>query len=185
MLELKKSKNYKLVYDDMLDQFPRDELKPYENFVKIFGSNYILYEISDDRDIGYIVLFEYLDFIFIDYIAIYKEFQSKGYGSLILDNLKESFKQKKGLLLEVEKEDMNNPNTKRRIAFYKKNGAELVNINYLYPNRNGCLPMDLYFIPYKLKELKISELKDFIKGLFDTVHSDIEHREEVLSKIFR
>lgn len=185
MLELKISKNYKFVYDDMLDQFPSNELKPYENFVKNFGNNYILYEIFDNRNIGYIVLFEYLDYIFIDYIAIYKEFQSQGYGSLILEKLKDIFKQKKGLLLEVEKEDINNSNTKRRISFYKKNGAELVNINYLYPNKNGYFPMDLYFIPYRLKELNFSELKYFIKGLFDTVHSDIEHREEVLSKIFR
>lgn len=185
MLELKESKKYELVYDDMLEQFPRDELKPYKNFVKNFGNNYILYEILEEQPIGYIVLFEYLDFIFIDYIAIYKKFQSKGYGSLVLEKLKESFKNKKGLLLEVEKEDIKNPKTKRRIAFYKKNGAELLSINYLYPNRNGYLPMDLYFIPYRAEKVSVQELKEFIKCLFSTIHSDIEHREEVLEKIFR
>ena len=170
----------------MVNQFPVAGLKSYQDFVDKFSRDYCLYEFYDNEFlVGYVVLFIDSDYIFIDYIAIFKEFHSKGYGTKILKTLKDMFMlDKKGCFLEVEKVDVNFPNTIKRVNFYKNNGAVCLNINYLYPNRDGCLPMDLYFIPYNQQLPKLSDIKVFVKNLFNKVHFDIEHKEEVFNKIF-
>lgn len=170
----------------MVKQFPVVELKSYQDFVNKFSKDYCLYEFYDNElFVGYVVLFIDSDYIFIDYIAIFKEFHSKGYGTQILKTLKDMFElDKKGCFLEVEKVDVSIPNTVKRVNFYKNNGAVCLNINYLYPNSEGCLPMDLYFIPYNQQLPQLLEIKTFVKKLFNKVHFDIEHKEEVFNKIF-
>ena len=65
-MELIKTDEFNIIYKDMLAQFPKSELKSYEKFLKLFGENYILYKVVDGEFAGYIILFEYGDFIFID-----------------------------------------------------------------------------------------------------------------------
>ena len=136
-----------------------------------------------------ILLFKYscylfFNTIFIDYIAVYKKFHSQGYGGKILEKLREVFRDKKGCFLEVEKPDLENFNTIRRIDFYQKHGAKKLDINYLYPNEKGFLPMDLYYISYG-SEPSYYEIKSFITKLFEVVHKDIKHSEEILAKILK
>ena len=186
MFKLVYSENYKFVYSDMVKQFPVDELKSYQDFVDKFSKDYCLYEFYDNELlVGYVVLFIDSEYLFIDYIAIFKEFHSKGYGTKILKTLKDMFEfQKEGCFFEVEKEVESSPNTIKRVNFYKKNGAVCLNINYLYPNRDGYLPMDLYYIPYNEQLPQLSKIKAFVNNLFNKVHFDIEHKEEVFDKIF-
>ena len=183
-MELIKTSDFSVIYDDMLFQFPASEMKSLEKFQSISGDNYYIYKIIEKVPVGYVVIFEYLDFIFIDYIAVYKEFHSQGFGGKILERLRELFKDKKGCFLEVEKPDLENFNTIRRIDFYQKHGAKKLDINYLYPNEKGFLPMDLYYISYG-SEPSYYEIKSFITKLFEVVHKDIKHSEEILAKILK
>ena len=183
-MELVKTTDFKNIYNDMLSQFPPEELKSFEKFQKIFGKNYCAYDVvNGGTPVGYVILFESRDFIFIDYVAIFKEFHSNGFGGMVLETLKEKFAAKKGCFLEVEKPDEQEPNTLRRIKFYQKHGAGKLGVNYLYPNENGALPMDLYYIPYgSLPE--DMEIKEFITELFRIVHFDIAHASALLERIF-
>lgn len=179
-----KTLNFKNIYNDMLLQFPPSELKSYEKFEKLLGKNYYAYDVIEENiRVGYVILFVCEDFIFIDYIAILKEFHSNGYGGKLLEALKEEFGSKKGCFLEVEKPDKNIPNTLRRVKFYQKHGAEKLEINYLYPNEKGFLPMDLYYIKYNAPA-EYLETKDFISKLFEIVHADLANSRIVLNKIF-
>ena len=171
------------IYKDMMLQFPKEELKEFEHLKKITGKNYKIYQVIENEPTGYVILFETNDFIFIDYVAVYKKFHSQGYGSKILDYL-HRFSNKRGCFLEVEKPDINNPNTLRRIKFYEKHGAKKLDLNYIYPNKEGGLPMDLYYIPYEGKIPSKEEQKEFITMLFKTIHFDIENNAEILNKIF-
>lgn len=183
-MELVKTTDFKNIYNDMLSQFPPEELKSFENFQKIFGKNYCAYDVvNGGTPVGYVILFESRDFIFIDYVAVFKEFHSKGLGGKILETLKDKFNSKKGCFLEVEKPDENSPNTLRRIKFYQKHDAEKLAVNYLYPNENGFLPMDLYYIKYNASA-EYQEMKDFFENLFEIVHGDLAHSKEILRKIF-
>lgn len=182
-MELIKTSDFSVIYDDMQIQFPASEMKSLEKFQSISGDNYYIYNVIEKVPVGYVVIFEYLDFIFIDYIAVYKEFHSQGFGGKILERLRELFKDKKGCFLEVEKPDLENFNTIRRIDFYKKHGAKKLDINYLYPNKTGFLPMDLYYINYG-SEPDYCETKSFVTKLFEVVHKDISHCGQILEKIF-
>ena len=88
------------VYSDMTGQFPIFELKSYEHFIKYFDSDkYCFYRAGD---IGYILFANIDDYIWVDYLAIFREYQSMGFGSKILDLIKEEkLKQIQDLLEQV------------------------------------------------------------------------------------
>ncbi len=74
--------------------------------------------------------YKYQDLVFILYLAVSKEFNSKGYESMILDSIKEN---NKGcnFVLNVELLDENSSNFKereRRYRFYFKNGFKKTNL---------------------------------------------------------
>lgn len=184
-IDLKKigKDEFPLIYSDMQKQFPQSELKAYETFLKLIDTDkYKVYAALDDGTlVGYVIVAEIEDIIWLDYIAVLKEFHSKGYGGLILAGLKNIYAEKSGCLFEVEVPDVKELDTLRRIKFYKNLGAQKLPIDYFYPNAEGSIKMHLYAFPYKscnnLNYLKI------IKGVFEFIHLDLPHRKDVLAKI--
>lgn len=175
------------VFNDMAEQFPTTEMKDYKTFCKLlYSENYELLTAKEsDITVGYalVALDKENMVLWLDYIAVLKDFHSKGYGSKVLKNLKELYEDYKGCYLEVEKPDKNDFNTLRRIKFYENLGALKLNVDYFYPNSEGMLAMDLYFIPYS----DFLPDKDFtgsvIKNIFSFLHADIKHLPLVLAKI--
>lgn len=187
VLEIADYRNFTRVYDDMVLQFPESELKSFEKFISLMkNSDYKLILASDaGKYIGYImVFFDGADkYLWLDYIAVFKEYHSCGYGGKMLDALGNLFPHTDGVFLEVEKPDVTQENTLRRIKFYKKHGAVLVNNNYLYPNAEGFLPMDLYYIPYKTVIPAKKMIFNVIKNVFDVLHKDLQHKDYVYNLI--
>lgn len=188
MFELNAAGNFENVYQDMLLQFPKNEMKEYKTFIALLKEGYYkLFCASENEEpVGYILLLEddYNKFLWLDYIAVYRDFHSKGYGGKILKELKLKYKDYKGVYLEVEKPDESSINTLRRIKFYSDLGAQKLNLNYFYPNKAGSLAMDLYFMPLKSSKLpQKEETLTCIQSVFDKLHFDIEHIQEVLYKI--
>ena len=183
---LKRNKNdIKRLYSDMEKQFPISELKPMEEFQNLFSNNqYIAYDVvNKEQKIGYVIIVEDKNnkIIWIDYLAVLKEFHSHGYGSEILKELEKIYKNFDGCYLEVEKPDNNIPNTLRRINFYKKHGAVKLPVEYYYPNSNGILPMDLYYIPYTKRQAE--NILIVIKNIFNILHKNIKDIDEKYAKI--
>ena len=172
------------IYIDMRRQFPVDELKPLSHFKKILNSSlYKAFRCFDgDVEIGYILCF-IDDYILVDYLAIYKEYQSNGYGRRILEKLFEIYSSKKAVLFEVEKMDITNPNTIRRQEFYKKIGCVNSSIDYFFPSYNHSIPMDLLYYSLSDNILDRSDLLNFIRKFFEMIHFDVDCRSEVYSKI--
>ena len=79
--------------------------------------------------------FKELDnFVHVLYLAVNKNFQSKGYGSKMLTFIKQKFFNKP-LALDVEEKDDNASNSekrKRRIKFYKANGFTEGKYQYMW-----------------------------------------------------
>lgn len=183
-MDLKISKNLKdfdLVYQDMCEQFPKNELKSKTQYLKLFeNSNYKLILASD---VGYILFMEdkELNTIWIDYFAIFKKYHSQGYGSKILNTMKKL--NYRGCFLEVEKIDKNKIQTIRRVNFYKNANAKLLDTDYYYPHSEGILAMDLYYIPFSNPHLPGNkEIEQSVKKLFSTIHKDIKTMPEALNK---
>ena len=187
-LTLKESKNFDVIFEDMQKQFPPEELKDIDSFKNLLTkTDYKLFILEDNSQlIGYIIFLEnkQTNTIWIDYIAILQNFHSMGYGSEIFHIIKNTLKSIKGCYLEVEKPNSTDINTLRRIKFYTNLGAKKLNINYIYPNKFGGFPMDLYFMPFnKTYFPSKEEILNVIKHSFSTIHSDIENIKEIFSKI--
>ena len=187
-LILKEAKNSEIIFDDMQKQFPPEELKDFETFKKLLNtSDYRLFVLDDNSKLtGYLIFLEdkLSKTIWIDYVAILKEYHGCGYGSEIFHIAKNTFKELKGCYLEVEKPNPDDINTLRRIKFYTRLGARKLNVDYIYPNKTGGLPMDLYFMPFD--EAYFPSKKDMttaIRHTFSFLHSDIENTEEIFAKI--
>jgi len=182
-----KNININALYKSLETQFPKSELKEKSVFEKILqNKNYKVFNIvSNDLVCGYFTFLEFSDnTIWIDYFAINKSCQSKGFGTAAF-NLMKTMPVYKGCYLEVEKASIKDINTIRRIRFYENLGAIKLDINYLYPNVYGNLPMNLYFMPFG-KFLGIPDKQQIIKNIeyaFENIHFDIAHRHKLLADI--
>lgn len=179
------TEEFKSVYQDMLKQFPQSELKDYQAYLNLIKSgNYdIILAHNDNIPAGYAIIFKSDKYLLLDYLAVAGMYHGKGFGGEILNSLKKMYPDKAGCFLEVEKPNPVDNNTYRRISFYQRHGAEKINIDYYYPNREGDLAMDLYYIAYKSEIPSQENILNFIKELFGTIHQDIPHIEQVLAKI--
>ncbi len=179
--------NLDILYSELQKQFPQSELKEKNIFTEILElPNYKIFDIVNEEGIncGYFTFLELPDkTILVDYIAIFKEFHSKGYGSKTFECIKTELSYQ-GCYLEVEKENPQDINTIRRINFYKKLGAKLLDINYIYPNIEGGLPMDLYFMPFKQDYFpKKDKILANIRFAFQKLHFDISKTAEIFNRI--
>lgn len=174
------------IYKDMLIQFPQNELKTFGQYKKLSSTEeYIIYNaIENNEQIGYIIVVDNkeLKYIWIDYLAVFKEFHAKGYGHKILKELSNLYSDYNGCFLEVEKVDEKLLNTIRRVRFYESQGAIKQPVDYYYPDYTEPLPMDLYYFPYKNSSPN-EDVFDEIKFVFGLLHTDVENIEQVYNKI--
>lgn len=131
------------VKDLYLNEFPEYECVPYWMLIyKTYNKHTDLYAIHHGNDyIGLLYLTYYEDIVYIFYLAIDPSQQSKGYGSKVLQYLKETYKDKR-LLLNIEKVDEVSDNYEQRFKrklFYEKNGfkntdfeIEMIKKNIVY-----------------------------------------------------
>lgn len=177
---------FDVIYNDMCKQFPQTELKSLNQFQFLLkNENYCLFLIEIEAKIcGYLIFLkdEIFNILWLDYFAIFKEYHSKGFGSLAILAFCEYFKNYKGCYIELEK-----PCSflaERRIKFYKKLGAKKLDIDYFYPNKDGFLPMDLYFLPFNENTTNPScgEVFGVVENVFKILHFDLAF-EDVYSKI--
>ncbi len=179
------SNNFDDIYADMILQFPVEELKTKSYFIKLCrDKDYKIFRCyKENTEIGYIMgIFD--EYIWVDYFAVHKNFQSNGYGSKILESLFKKFGNcSNGVLFEVEKIDSNNITTIRRQDFYKKIGCINTGLNYLFPSYNKIIPMDLLYFPLRERIINRQEILFFIRKVFNKIHADVKSKDIAYSKI--
>lgn len=141
--ELLKLEEFDRFYQILSNNFPAKEIKEYNYMKDTFHAG--LYQVltlkDNDQIVGIMSFYQHDDFRFIDYFAIDGSLKGKGMGSKMLQyfiNLDD-----KMVILEVEHPE--DEQSKRRIAFYQRNGLYL-NDQFEYfvpPVRN--LKHRLYF----------------------------------------
>ena len=122
----RKQKDYRSVVELMLTAFPPEERIP----------TWILYLLSRKKNVNFYAWYENREFcgitytlesetmIFLLYFAVNAQQRSKGYGSRIIHELKQTAGGR-DIILNVEKPDQcaeNNMQRVQRIAFYERNG---------------------------------------------------------------
>lgn len=120
------------VYEIMEKSFPPDEYRSYQTQKDLLNNpNFKTYLFCDEDDNikGFITVWQFNNFAFIEHLAVAPNCRNKGIGSKILDEIIKTLPFQ--ICLEVEL-----PNTqiaKRRIEFYKRNGFYLNSHPYTQP----------------------------------------------------
>lgn len=119
------------IYKSYCSTFPEDERRSEDQFRQLFKNPKVkvLAILNELDNIGYLVLWELTDFVFIEHFEIFSEFRSLKYGSEMLAHL---FRTYSHIVLEAEPEHLND-DAVRRIAFYRKNGFSVIDENYVQP----------------------------------------------------
>ncbi|TDL61148.1 GNAT family N-acetyltransferase [Rhodococcus qingshengii] len=187
----------KNVYQCFTADFASDELKSYKHLKQLMSKkNYKLLLAKDpiiNQVVGYAFIYEFdwLQGIWLDYMAIDNQYRGSGYGALLFKKLTK-WKQNGfggGIFIEVEmpeeKEGFTRENQLRRIRFYERLGAKRLPIPYQLPTKDGGLPMYLYFWPSPdVEKLPKEQIQEAISEVFNYIHSDIKHKDYILMEFY-
>ena len=136
---------YKQVESLLITAFPETERRDLELQRQYADHNpkfkvYAVYEA--DVFVGFFTLWTFQSFSYVEHLAVSPSLRNKGYGTRILQYIKEIVKTP--LLLEIELPfDMQQ---KARQLFYEKNGFQTLDLPYFQPpyrSGDACLPMHL------------------------------------------
>lgn len=163
--------DFDLVYAIMEEAFPYDERRTYEEQKRLFSDpRYQIYGLSDDSNgaLKAFISFYRLDgFIFAEHFATSSEYRNQGLGSQILQRLSELLAER--ICLEVELPE--NEFSKRRIAFYQRNGFFLNE----YPYRQPPISKGKSEIPLLLMTTGGTLTKEEFVQIKNTLYREIYH----------
>lgn len=118
---------YDEAYNLFLNEFISADVRRYEDYINMLENNmYQLHGIVKNEElISAVLTIELADFIFIENLAVKKDYQNQGIGG---DMLKQLVDFDKPIVLEVEDDDR----LEDRIRFYNRYGLEIYKGDYYY-----------------------------------------------------
>lgn len=126
----------KEIYSEYKKLFPAKERKPYIVLAQAFkkGCTSIIKIEFENKTVGFFILNIVNNYIQIDYFAIFKKYQSQGYGTLALKELQNKYSASNGIFIEIEKlgagkNETENNLREKRFNFYKQLGFEMLNFD--------------------------------------------------------
>lgn len=159
------NKDFDRIYEIMDSSFPDNEMRTKEKFYNMFTQNehYNVFCIGNKQNkqnnandvIGFIVVWDLKDFIFLENFAIDKSVRGQGLGGDLLNYIIDLYK--KDVILEVELPESDI--TRRRIKFYERHNFIYNDFDYLMPP----LKEGDDFLPLKIMSYK----KSFTKNSFE------------------
>ncbi|MDP3359308.1 MAG: GNAT family N-acetyltransferase [Lutibacter sp.] len=171
-----------LIYQEA---FPPSEQQPLSKISERIaaGKSQLFVGIIDEEVICMALLWDFkkTDFTLLDYMAVSEKHRNNHYGSKLFNFLVDKVKSnQKFLLLEAENYFFgdNREQRKKRINFYLKNGAYLLdNVPYVLPSLDKSLPLEALLLiapKYKSPHVKKSEIENLIKRLYLEIYEKSE-----------
>lgn len=135
ILEIKIEEFKDKIYEQYVQLFPEEEQRDWDKIENSYKEGFEKFYkiVLDNKIIGFFMLekinknYPY----YLDYFAIFKEYQNKGYGTESLKKLLENTIANQGLCIEIEKEEIDNQTTIKRANFYNRLGFKKINSEYL------------------------------------------------------
>lgn len=130
-----------------LASFPPEERRPWQQIARpedARGPRLLAVVTEQGTEAGFITYWDFDTFIYGEHFAIDPAQRSGGIGSEAIRAF--AALHGKPVVIEVEPEDAPDPMAPRRIAFYRRNGFELLDYNYMQPPYSEGLP----WVPLKL-----------------------------------
>jgi GNAT superfamily N-acetyltransferase len=125
--------------------------------------------------------FKKINYVLLDYIAVGAEFRSLKIGSVFLEYLvKEGIADGRTMVFEVEHPAFgDNPaERKRRVAFYIKNGAYIIDdFVYKLPPLDGKVPTEMMLMLYPAQAID-SYSPDDVRSIVVSLYNELYGRDE-------
>ncbi|MDR6517243.1 GNAT family N-acetyltransferase [Chryseobacterium camelliae] len=154
----------KKIYDSYSTSFTEDERRDWYKFVSLFPHPKVkvISVLHEAENIGYLILWELSNFVFVEHFEVFSEFRNQKLGSGITEYL---FKNHPRIILEIEPESLGE-NARRRYSFYQRNGFNLIDEMYVQPSYGeGKKSLNLWllsnYIPDNLQDAK-DEIYDIV-----------------------
>lgn len=145
----------------LIEAFPINERPPVDYFFMSLKrkENTLIAYYEKDIFIGFSYITIYKDICYIFFLAVKKEYRQKGYGSQIIECLKEDYQDKVLLLCyeEVDQKHDDYNNRLKRENFYKKRGFK---DNNLKTNEYGVIFKTAYI---GKRKVNFSEYQEIFK----------------------
>ncbi len=150
------------------EAFPKDEQVPYFA-LKHFARGHVDFNAvyHGAQFIGFVYNVLYKDIVFLFYFAIKKDVRHQGYGSQILNMMKEKYQGYRILLNieDIEEHSSNYLERKQRQAFYIKNGFSLLD----YKVKEGGVIYQMLCYDKQHREVSEEEYLSLLKDYFGSL----------------
>lgn len=146
--------------------FPMDERRTEETFRSFFDNKNVsvLSIKNDETEIGYLIVWHLFECAFIEHFEVFEPYRNHGFGSKILDKLKEDHPKS---VLEADPDYLGDI-MKRRIEFYGRNGYKIIKKNYIQPSLGeGKNPVNLFL----LSNFKPNDMEDLVNEIYQIVYN--------------
>lgn len=165
MLKLRqiKAAEFEEVYRIMSDSFPVNEYREYEKQLAIMKKpEYKIFVPKERTGIkGFISVWEFKNFAYVEHFAVHRSYRGKGLGSEILLSLKSKYNCPIVLEVEVPEDSV----TKKRVKFYELNEFVLNEWNYIQPSYQPDVPgphLQLMSYPKDIDEADYDQFKSLV-----------------------
>ena len=115
--------------------FPKNERIDFERLIRMLGDDRHMYVyLEDEKIIGMAYFFIFEDIAYLGYICVEEELRNKGYGTVILNKIKEEY-QGYRIGIDIEEVKQNSGNSEERVRrrdFYIRNGFATTDIFYSF-----------------------------------------------------
>ena len=151
------------IYDS---SFPEDEKRDKQTQRRLLSNNKykIIPYYNNGQMVGFAALWMLGDIVFLEHLAIKKEFRGRGYGTKILKDIKKKYPGRVVLEVEPPKDET----AIRRIKFYKKAGFHFNEHHYVQPplgRRKKPVPLKIMSYPKPVPKEKFDHLVRYISQL--------------------
>ncbi len=130
--ELQTRKKISRIFFAYEKTFPEDERRSKDQFLSLLENPdcFIFGVHHEENLVGYLILWEFDHYHFLEHFEVFEEFRNLKLGSEIISNLKEKFG---NIILESEPKTLNEM-AERRINFYLRNGFSIISEDYIQPS---------------------------------------------------
>lgn len=159
LIKSKPNEALRLLYEQ---SFPPEERRDW-SLLPVDNPAFSLMEVVDDDGVtGFITLWHFDGFAYVEHFAINPSRRGGGLGSQILSLLEGA------VILEVEPAG-STPEAERRIGFYERNGFRLLDVPYVQPPYSAGMP------ELELRLMLRGEIAD-IDAAIKTIHKNVYNK---------
>lgn len=155
-------------YDKLNTYFPVEEMKSKEQIDALLADKGDIYH-KDEGDTHILMYAEFDSFVFIDFLWVSEKTRGKGIGHQLIEKMKAK---NKPMILEVEPVVADDPDTKKRLRFYKREGfTHAEPIIYYHQDFITNKETQLEVLYWAKSELSEKTIFEYMKKIYEEVHA--------------